>query len=47
MNFIPGSAKQAQEVIFSSKLKKGLSSIMPVLLGHRPKNTCELYLTIS
>ena len=51
MNFNPDSTKQAQEVIFSRKLKKRFILhyylIMPVLLGHLPKNTWKLYLTIS
>ena len=41
------TTKQAQEVIFSRKSKKKKSIlhyclIMPVLLGHLPKNTWEL-----
>ena len=43
--------KEAQEVISSCKLKKMFilyyCLIMPALLGHLPKNTWELYLTIS
>ena len=45
------ATKQAEEVIFSHKSKKRFilhyCLIMPVLLGHLPKNTWELYLTIS
>ena len=51
MNFNSDTAKQAQEVNFNRKSKKGFilhyCLIMPVLLGHLPKNTGELYLTIS
>ena len=42
MNFNPDNTKQAQEVIFIRKLKKKFifhnCLIMPVLLGHLPKN---------
>ena len=40
MNFNPDTTKQAQEVIFSRKLKKFILHyclIMPVLPGHFPK----------
>ena len=51
MNFNPNTTKQAQEGIFSPKLKKRFifhyCLIMPVLLEHLPKNTWELHLTIS
>ena len=51
MNFDPDTTKQAQEVIFSSKLKKRFilhyCLVMPMLLGYLPKNTWELYLTLS
>ena len=51
MNFNPDTTKQAQEIILSRKLKKKFilhyCLIMLVLLGHLPKNTWELYLTIS
>ena len=51
MNFNVDTTKQAQEVIFSRKVKKKNSSssilFMLVLLGHLPKNTWESYLTIG
>ena len=52
MNFNPDTTEQAQEVIFSYKLKKKrfifhYSLIMPVLVGRLLKNNRELHLTIS
>ena len=52
MKFNPDTTKQAQEVIFSRKMKKKqfilhYCLIMLGLLGHLPKNTWELYSTIS
>ena len=51
MDFNPDATKQAQEVIFSRKFKKRFilhyCLTMPILLGHLPKNTWELYLTPS
>ena len=51
MNFNLDTTKQAQEVVFSRKVKKKNSSssilFMLVLLGHLPKNTWESYLTIG
>ena len=51
MNFNSDITKQAQEVIFSGKLKKRFilhyCLMMPLLLGYLPKNAWELYLTIS
>ena len=45
MNFNPDTIKQAQEVIFSRKVKKHFIVhyylIMLVLLGHLPQNTWE------
>ena len=51
MNFNLDTTKQAQEVIFSRKLKERFilryCLIMPMLLGYLPKNPWELYLTLS
>ena len=49
-NFNPDATKQAQEVISRKSKKRSILHyclIMPVLLGHLPKSTWELYLTIS
>ena len=51
VDFNPDTTRQSQEVIFSCKLKKRFiliyCLIMPMLLGHLPKNAWELYLTLS
>ena len=53
MNFNPDTTKQAQELIFSRKVKKKKKVHPPLLFnnamlfGHLPKNTWELCLTFS
>ena len=51
MNFNPDTTKQAQEVIFSFKIKKRAilcyCLIKPMLLGNLHKITWELHLTLN